>query len=65
LNFLLRELVEQVVKMLNSGESAGFYCLLALNNFAGCGAELNISCERVRQIQVMAFNKMKLSYGEQ
>jgi hypothetical protein len=53
------------MKILNSGESAVFYCLLVLNNFAGCGAELNISCERVRQIQVMAFNKMKLSYGEQ
>jgi DNA-directed RNA polymerase sigma subunit (sigma70/sigma32) len=42
-----------------------FVAILVLNSFAGCGAELNISCERVRQIQVMAFKKMKLSYGEQ
>lgn len=29
------------------------------------GSTLNISRERVRQIQAMAFNKMKLNYGEQ
>lgn len=29
------------------------------------GNKLNISRERVRQIQAMAFNKMKLNYGEQ
>ncbi len=29
------------------------------------GAELNLTRERVRQIQVMALNKIRLSYGEQ
>jgi RNA polymerase primary sigma factor len=29
------------------------------------GAELHLTRERVRQIQVKALNKMKLSYGKQ
>ncbi len=62
--------LDLAIKTLNSRESTVVCCHFGLNKnsemtLQEIGAELNISRERVRQIQVMAFNKMKLNYGEQ
>ena len=66
----LENWLELAIEMLNSRESKVICCHFGLNTntemtLQEIGAELNISRERVRQIQVMAFNKIKLSYGEQ
>ncbi|OYV18762.1 MAG: RNA polymerase sigma factor [Methylococcaceae bacterium NSP1-2] len=66
----LESWLELAIKTLNSRESKVICCHFGINTSSEMtlqeiGAELNISRERVRQIQVMAFNKMKLSYGEQ
>jgi RNA polymerase primary sigma factor len=66
----LESWLELAIKTLNSRESKVICSHFGLNTSSEMtlqeiGAQLNISRERVRQIQVMAFNKMKLSYGEQ
>jgi RNA polymerase primary sigma factor len=66
----LESWLELAIKTLNARESKVICCHFGLDTsnemtLQEIGAELNISRERVRQIQVMAFNKMKLSYGEQ
>ena len=67
----LKNWLELAIKTLSSRESAVVCSHFGLHNndsemtLQEIGTQLNISRERVRQIQVMAFNKMKLSYGEQ
>lgn len=66
----LESWLELAIKTLNSRESKVICCHFGIDTSSEMtlqeiGAELNLSRERVRQIQVMAFNKMKLSYGEQ
>jgi RNA polymerase primary sigma factor len=66
----LENWLELAIKTLNSRESKVICCHFGLDTrsemtLQEIGAQLNISRERVRQIQVMAFNKMKLNYGEQ
>lgn len=62
--------LEKAVKILNARELRivcshfGLYADKEMT-LQEIGAELNISRERVRQIQVTAFNKIKLNYGEQ
>jgi RNA polymerase primary sigma factor len=66
----LKSWLTLAIKTLNSRESTVICCHFGINTnnemtLQEIGTELNISRERVRQIQVMAFNKMKLNYGEQ
>jgi RNA polymerase primary sigma factor len=66
----LQSWLKLAIKTLNSRESRVIRCHFGIDTesemtLQEIGAELNISRERVRQIQVMAFNKMKLNYGEQ
>lgn len=66
----LESWLDLAIKTLNPRESTVVCCHFGLNKnsemtLQEIGAQLNISRERVRQIQVMAFNKMKLNYGEQ
>lgn len=66
----LENWLELAIKTLNSRESKVICCHFGIDTdsemtLQEIGAELNISRERVRQIQVTAFNKMKLNYGEQ
>jgi RNA polymerase primary sigma factor len=66
----LKRWLKQAIKTLNPREFKVICSHFGLYNdnemtLQEIGAELNISRERVRQIQVMAFNKIKLNYGEQ
>jgi RNA polymerase primary sigma factor len=66
----LENWLELAMETLNPRESQVISCHFGINTntemtLQEIGAELNISRERVRQIQVMAFNKIKLNYGEQ
>ncbi len=66
----LQRWLKQAIKTLNPREFKVICSHFGLYNdnemtLQEIGAELNISRERVRQIQVMAFNKIKLNYGEQ
>lgn len=66
----LESWLKRAIKTLNPREFKVICCHFGIDKncemtLQEIGAELNISRERVRQIQVMAFNKMKLNYGEQ
>lgn len=66
----LEDWLEQAIKTLNAREAMVVCCHFGLHSnsemtLQEIGTQLNISRERVRQIQVVAFNKMKLNYGEQ
>lgn len=66
----LEKLINQAIKTLSSREEKVICYHFGVNSenemtLQEIGAELNLTRERVRQIQIMALNKMKLSYGEQ
>jgi len=66
----LKTWIGKAVKILDPRELKVICCHFGINTdnemtLQEIGAELNLTRERVRQIQVMALKKMKLSYGEQ
>ncbi len=66
----LKKWIEKAVKILNPRELKVICCHFGINTgtemtLQEIGAELHLTRERVRQIQVKALNKMKLSYGKQ
>ncbi|MCK9637699.1 RNA polymerase sigma factor RpoD/SigA [Methylobacter sp. Wu8] len=66
----LKAWIAKAVKTLDPRELKVICCHFGINTgnemtLQEIGAELNLTRERVRQIQVMALNKMKLSYGKQ
>lgn len=66
----LKAWIGKAVKILDPRELKVICCHFGVNTdnemtLQEIGAELNLTRERVRQIQVKALNKMKLSYGKQ
>ena len=66
----LESLISKAIKILNPREAKVICCHFGVdaNNemtLQEIGAELNLTRERVRQIQVMALDKIKRSFGEQ
>lgn len=66
----LKTWVSKAIKILNPRELTIICCHFGINTdnemtLQEIGAELHLTRERVRQIQVMALKKMKLNYGEQ
>lgn len=66
----LKAWIGKAVKILDPRELKVICCHFGINTgnemtLQEIGAELHLTRERVRQIQVKALNKMKLSYGEQ
>jgi len=66
----LNRLLNKAIKTLNPREAKVIGCHFGLDvdhemTLQEIGTELNLTRERVRQIQVMALNKMKRHYGEQ
>jgi RNA polymerase primary sigma factor len=66
----LRAWIAKAVKILDPRELKIICCHFGINNghemtLQEIGAELHLTRERVRQIQVKALNKIKLSYGKQ
>ncbi|MFI3154915.1 MAG: RNA polymerase sigma factor RpoD/SigA [Methylococcaceae bacterium] len=66
----LKAWIGKAVKVLDPRELKVICCHFGINTgnemtLQEIGAELNLTRERVRQIQVKALNKMKLSYGKQ
>ncbi|MDI1232531.1 MAG: RNA polymerase sigma factor RpoD/SigA [Methylobacter sp.] len=66
----LKAWVSKAIKILNPRELTIICCHFGINTdsemtLQEIGAELHLTRERVRQIQVMALKKMKLNYGEQ
>jgi RNA polymerase primary sigma factor len=66
----LEELISKAIKVLNPREAKVICCHFGVNadnemTLQEIGAELNLTRERVRQIQVMALDKIKRSFGEQ
>ncbi len=66
----LENLISMAIKILNPREAKVICCHFGVNNddemtLQEIGAELNLTRERVRQIQVMALDKIKRSFGEQ
>lgn len=66
----LKTWIGKAVKILDPRELKVICCHFGINTgnemtLQEIGAELHLTRERVRQIQVKALNKMKLSYGEQ
>jgi RNA polymerase primary sigma factor len=66
----LKAWIAKAIRILDPRELKVICCHFGINNdnemtLQEIGAELNITRERVRQIQVKALNKMKLSYGKQ
>jgi RNA polymerase primary sigma factor len=66
----LKAWIGKAVKTLDPRELKVICCHFGINTgnemtLQEIGAELNLTRERVRQIQVKALNKMKLSYGKQ
>ncbi|UOA08737.1 RNA polymerase sigma factor RpoD/SigA [Methylobacter sp. S3L5C] len=66
----LEDLITKAIKVLNPREAKVICCHFGVNSdnemtLQEIGAELNLTRERVRQIQVMALDKIKRSFGEQ
>jgi RNA polymerase primary sigma factor len=66
----LTRVLNQAMHILNPREAKVISCHFGIDNdhemtLQEIGTELNLTRERVRQIQVMALNKMKRHYGEQ
>lgn len=66
----LKAWIDKAVKILDPRELKIICCHFGINTdtemtLQEIGAELHLTRERVRQIQVKALNKMKLSYGKQ
>ena len=66
----LKAWIGKAIKILDPRELKVICCHFGINTgnemtLQEIGAELNLTRERVRQIQVKALNKMKLSYGKQ
>ncbi len=66
----LQSIVRTAVKTLNPREAKILCCHFGVDTdqqmtLQEIGAELNLTRERVRQIQVVALNKIKMRYGEQ
>jgi RNA polymerase sigma factor (sigma-70 family) len=66
----LENLINKAIKILNPREAKVICCHFAVDadnemTLQEIGAELNLTRERVRQIQVMALDKIKRSFGEQ
>lgn len=66
----LENLINRAIKILNPREAKVICCHFGVDadsemTLQEIGAELNLTRERVRQIQVMALDKIKRSFGEQ
>jgi RNA polymerase sigma factor (sigma-70 family) len=66
----LENLISKAIKILNPREAKVICCHFGVEadnemTLQEIGAELNLTRERVRQIQVMALDKIKRSFGEQ
>jgi DNA-directed RNA polymerase sigma subunit (sigma70/sigma32) len=66
----LENLIRKAIKILNPREAKVICCHFGVNadnemTLQEIGAELNLTRERVRQIQVMALDKIKRCFGEQ
>jgi RNA polymerase primary sigma factor len=66
----LENLISKAIKILNPRETKVICCHFGVDTdnemtLQEIGAELNLTRERVRQIQVMALDKIKRSFGEQ
>jgi len=66
----LENLIRKAIKILNPREARVIRCHFGVDSdnemtLQEIGAELNLTRERVRQIQVMALDKIKRSFGEQ
>lgn len=66
----LEKLLAKALKTLNSREAKIICCHFGVNcdnemTLQDIGSELNLTRERIRQIQVKALNRLKLSYGQQ
>jgi len=66
----LENLISRAIKILNPREAKVICCHFGVDadnemTLQEIGAELNLTRERVRQIQVMALEKIKRSFGEQ
>ena len=66
----LENLISKAIKILNPREAKVICCHFGVDadnemTLQEIGAELNLTRERVRQIQVMALDKIKRSFGEQ
>jgi RNA polymerase primary sigma factor len=66
----LENLISKAIKILNPREAKVICCHFGVGvdkemTLQEIGAELNLTRERIRQIQVMALNKIKRSFGEQ
>ena len=66
----LENLISRAIKILNPREAKVICCHFGVDadnemTLQEIGAELNLTRERVRQIQVMALDKIKRSFGEQ
>ena len=62
--------INKAIKILNPREAKVICCHFGVNadnemTLQEIGAELNLTRERIRQIQVMALAKIKRSFGEQ
>ena len=66
----LENLISTAIKILNPREAKVICCHFGVDadnemTLQEIGTELNLTRERVRQIQVMALDKIKRSFGEQ
>jgi RNA polymerase primary sigma factor len=66
----LENLLSKAIKILNPREAKVISCHFGVDTesemtLQEIGTELNLTRERVRQIQVMALDKIKRSFGEQ
>jgi RNA polymerase primary sigma factor len=66
----LENLISRAIKILNPREAKVICCHFGVDadsemTLQEIGAELNLTRERIRQIQVMALDKIKRSFGEE